>query len=841
MSTPQPVQPAARPEFPAKDHFPDPATSSAPRSESDWQPASLAANPHSDSDPSTQYPLPQGVVPLHQEHPYLRPPTRMNSLGRLGHYEILAVLGSGGFGKVFQALDEKLQRLVAIKVLHNRYDDGSHAVERFMREARAAAAIHHENVVIIHAIEEYPVPFLVMEYIQGQTLNQRITQRGRLPIGEALTLGLQIARGMLAAHELGIIHRDIKPANVLLTHEPEPRAKLTDFGLAWQNTDPRLTGSGIVVGTPLYIAPEQAQEQVIDTRADQFSFGAMLYHLLAGKPPFDGANTLAILVRVTTGQMHPLTRLRPEIPVDVIRLIERLLEKNPEKRFPNTAMLVSELERLCELWKSGRLEAPRLRHDRSTTAGMSLDVPVPPPIVPTPLVSAPPWAIPQPKEYEQLPTTANLRKRPDLRSVVWSLGIVLIVAAALFGGSRISGEFPFAGRNAVESSAPKISSHVPPTSESRVSEGVMFIPPPPPQVNQANLPQKQSLLIRPKELESPAPQRGTAEYAEFARIGREYYQQFRADFGFPTPERLIARFQDEMLSVNPTLFKMVDVKSDEAGIHVNFPDGVTNYSPIYLLPNLHEVVVNGGEFDFESFRNLDFRRFNGSDLRFVYSLAAFGSTKAHHLDLTNVDLASLEWLRDLPNVTALTFKPTPLLSYTPIYDRKLDVLAIRNEGIDLRSVQGAQFRRFDLLHQAYSDEELAPIRSMDVEDLSVCFNPIVRTLNWVPKHPKLRQLALNTTPIRDLSPLIGSNIETLWILETRVDDLTPLKFLPKLKELHCRKIPARDFTPLIETNIEMIEADLDPIRDEAWLRKMPRLRMINYRLVDEFFAQARNP
>ena len=188
---------------------------------------------------------------------FLQPSTMPGSLGRLGHYEVLEVLGQGGFGIVVRVFDEKLHRVVAIKVLSPQIASTSPARKRFLREARAAGRVRHENVVQIHAVEEQPLPYLVMEYIPGQNLQQRLDQAGPLDLPDVLRIGGQIARGLAAAHEQGLIHRDIKPANILLENGVQ-RVKITDFGLAGAAAEAGLADQGVIAGTPLFMSPEQA-------------------------------------------------------------------------------------------------------------------------------------------------------------------------------------------------------------------------------------------------------------------------------------------------------------------------------------------------------------------------------------------------------------------------------------------------------------------------------------------------------------------------------------------------------------------------------------------------------
>lgn len=278
---------------------------------------------------------------------FLDPSSRPDSLGRLGHYEVLEVVGRGAFGTVLRAFDEKLQRVVAIKVMAPEMATTSPARKRFLREARASAAIRHENVVSIYAVEETPLPHLVMEFIPGQTLQQRLNQVGPLNVPTVLRLGRQIAEGLAAAHAQDLIHRDIKPCNILLETGVHDRVKITDFGLARTADDASMTQSGTIAGTPMYMAPEQAMGQKLDQRADLFSFGSVLYQMVSGRPPFRAATTLAVLKRLAEDTPRPIREIIPETPQWLCDIITKLHAKNPDERY-QSAREIADVLTDCE-------------------------------------------------------------------------------------------------------------------------------------------------------------------------------------------------------------------------------------------------------------------------------------------------------------------------------------------------------------------------------------------------------------------------------------------------------------------------------------------------------------
>ncbi len=289
---------------------------------------------------------------------FLAPPARAGSIGRLGHYHVQEVVGKGGFGIVLKAFDEKLHRIVAIKVMAPELAANAAARKRFIREARAAAAVTHEHIVAIHAIEEeHRPPYIVMQYIDGVSLQDKLNKSGPLELREILRIGLQIASGLAAAQKQGLVHRDIKPANILLENGIE-RVKITDFGLARTADDASVSQSGTVAGTPMYMSPEQANGEHVDHRSDLFSLGTVLYAMCTGRPPFRASSSMAVLKRVCEDTPTPVQQVNPEIPTWLADIIAKLHAKKPEARF-QTAGEVAELlgEHLAHLQQPSRVPA----------------------------------------------------------------------------------------------------------------------------------------------------------------------------------------------------------------------------------------------------------------------------------------------------------------------------------------------------------------------------------------------------------------------------------------------------------------------------------------------------
>ena len=274
----------------------------------------------------------------------LQPPSHPEMLGRLGRYEIERLVGSGGMGVVFKAYDSELHRSVAIKMLAPHLSGSRSARERFAREARAAAAIVNDHVVPIHNVEtEHATPYLVMQYIAGDSLQARLDRDGSLDVCEILRIGMQVAIGLAAAHAQGLIHRDVKPSNIMLD-ENVARALLTDFGLARTQDEACLTRSGFHPGTPHYMSPEQVRGEELDGRSDLFSLGCVLYALCTGHPPYRADSGYAVMRRITDEQPRSIREQNPLIPEWLERVVMRLLEKDRESRFQSAEALSQILE-----------------------------------------------------------------------------------------------------------------------------------------------------------------------------------------------------------------------------------------------------------------------------------------------------------------------------------------------------------------------------------------------------------------------------------------------------------------------------------------------------------------
>jgi serine/threonine-protein kinase len=260
-----------------------------------------------------------------------------------GRYRLDAQIGAGGMSTVYRAFDTTLERTVAVKLMHREIASDSDQLERFRREARAVAQFSHPHIVgVIDAGEDDGRPYIVFEYVEGETLKDRIRRSGMLPVDESLAYAIEITRALGAAHTRGIVHRDIKPQNVLI--DEEGMAKVTDFGIARSLDEPGLTADGRVLGTTDYVSPEQALGHAVNGQSDIYSLGIVLYEMLAGDVPFHGENQVAVAMKHVRDDIPDIVRMRPEVTASVAAVVDRMTCKKLDRRYVDTDTLEYDLE-----------------------------------------------------------------------------------------------------------------------------------------------------------------------------------------------------------------------------------------------------------------------------------------------------------------------------------------------------------------------------------------------------------------------------------------------------------------------------------------------------------------
>jgi len=365
---------------------------------------------------------------------------------KIGQYAVVSQLGRGGMGVVYKARDESLNRFVAIKVLSEQLNEDATLLQRFVREAQAAAGLSHPNIVQIFFIgEDNGHPYFVMEYVSGRSLDQLLRTEGRIDNPRASQLVLQAAHGLAAAHDMGIIHRDIKPANLIL--DDRGLLKIADFGLALPaDAQTQLTQTGMFVGTPGYLAPEQVSGEKADNRTDIYALGVTFYLLLTGTPPFRGDSPLALVKQIMDSEPADVTTLNPSVDAETHRILGKMIAKDRAQRYQNCHELITDLENYLAT-----------RGVRSMTAGLATRVPSSSPelaaaaAAPTQAIpSAPPAA---PTIIQSTPASPTLPEMPiaspvtvpDMpprrRSSAVTVAIVAIVLLMLIGGGIAAAVF----------------------------------------------------------------------------------------------------------------------------------------------------------------------------------------------------------------------------------------------------------------------------------------------------------------------------------------------------------------------------------------------------------------
>jgi serine/threonine protein kinase/Leucine-rich repeat (LRR) protein len=676
---------------------------------------------------------------------FLQPSEKPGSLGRLAHYEVLVVLGNGGFGTVVKAFDEKLHRFVAIKLMSPLLAATSAPRKRFVREARSAAAVRHENVIAIYAVEDQPIPYLVMDYIAGRTLQQKLEATGRLELVDVLRIGQQIAAGLAAAHAMALIHRDIKPGNILLEAGVD-HVKITDFGLARAADDASITQSGCVAGTPMYMAPEQAQGEAIDQRADLFSLGSVLYTMCSGRPPFRAANTIAVLKRVVEDTPRPVREIIPEIPEWLCELISVLHAKNPADRI-TSAQDVADLlaQRLAELQGPGTI--PPVLH------------------VPTPgEAKAPP--------SEEILKPGRAIKRLKFFKRRWAASAaVLVTLFGSLGVTEATGVTDFRrtvirllspeGTLVVEVDDPGVSVKI---------DGADIV------ITGAGA---REIRLQPGRYTVEATKNGKLVKQELVTVTKNGRRVVRVSHEPLTPLAKAARPSPDVVAwerVVAALSAAEQVKAVAARLKELNPgfDGA-------VVPIIENGVV----------RELAFNTDDVTDLSPLRVLSRLRALRCSGFGDRNSPLTDLSPLSGLP-LRTLVLAKGELFDLSPLRGMALTEFSCYGTRVtDLSPLEGMKLRVLNLDSLRVSD--LSPLQGMPLETLVLSRK--AEHLTVLAGVNTLEHLYFEGTTISDLSPLKGMKLTTLTMCTNPVSDLSPLVGM-KLTFLHCGGTNVSDLSPL---------------------------------------------
>jgi serine/threonine protein kinase len=383
-----------------------------------------------------------------------------NEVGTLGPYRVIRPLGRGGMGAVYLAVDTRLNRKLALKVMLPQFAADPVSRERFLREARAAAQVAHDNVVTVYEADERDgVSYIAMQFLQGYPLDEYLKKKGTPGISPIVRLAREAAAGLAAAHRIGLVHRDIKPANLWL-EAPNGRVKVLDFGLAKPvHAEAEVTQSGAVVGTPAYMSPEQARGLKLDHRTDLFSLGAVLYRLCTGRLPFEGPTTMAVLTALAADDPPPVRELNPPVPASLADLVHQMLAKKPADRPATADEVARRLRSVAE-----ELAVPTARPVDNSSAGPgSLTI----------------TAVPDANPFESFDPVAELaasaasglraKQRPGHKLFWIAVAVALVAALAVWGvivtkkgGAGTKSESSNRLAKANKDSTEKLSATVPP-------------------------------------------------------------------------------------------------------------------------------------------------------------------------------------------------------------------------------------------------------------------------------------------------------------------------------------------------------------------------------------------
>ncbi|MFO0879484.1 MAG: protein kinase [Gemmataceae bacterium] len=751
------------------------------------------------------------------------------------HYRLVRMLGAGGMGLVFEAEDTLLQRRVALKVMKASLLRNPSQKERFVREARAMARIRDSRVVTVHQVgEETGVPFLAMELLQGEPLDARLVREKQVPVADAVRIGREVAQGLAVAHAQGLIHRDIKPANIWLESAGR-RVVLLDFGLVLTgNEDTRLTVSGHVVGTPGYIAPEQAMDEGVDERSDLFSLGVLLYRMCAGRLPFSGTSVMTSLFAAVMESARPIREVNPVVPQKLEALIQRLLSKAAKDR-PNSALEVDRL--LAEV------------EQEPTQEGAAGEAPL---------------ASPSPKEARRF------RRRVTTLVGVTLLGLATLAMGAIIYLPTADGK----GVLRVEIEDPEI--------EAVVSKSGITIR----GAERHDIriePGQQTLKIRRGDMEFETSSfvlkkgetvRLTVRYLdgklqavtkEGQVLGSKEAPEAITTGWKPTPEQktyleavsqltprarlesVIRKFRD----VNGNTGELTLEPKEGEPTHCRISDQqVHDLWPLAALTSLTSVDALGTSV-------IDFGPMSRLPLTEVWIKLILDNVASEQmlrgmktLEMVN-DRPVKEYWAERAEIRKDVDRMTRIAGGLPLEDQQTWVRGVMQklhpkvpekefQAITLGVAENGlrQFRAYGLDLRIY---DFSPIRGVTAEDLFVMdgnlfdASPLARTKLKVVTAARrvgirdltplaglpLTQLHLQSCPISDLRPLASLKLETLNINRTNVSDLTPLKGMP-LKRLDIGYTAVTDLAPLAGMKLSHLNTlPYTPVSEIGVLAGMP--------------------
>jgi serine/threonine protein kinase/Leucine-rich repeat (LRR) protein len=771
-----------------------------------------------------------GPAPDSQEREFcecLAPAQAPDELGRLGPYRVLQVLGAGGMGVVFRAEDPQLKRPVALKAMLPTLGASESARKRFLREAQAAAAISHDNIVHIYQVgEDRGVPFMAMQFLDGESLEARLKRERRLPTAEVVRIGRETAEGLASAHERGLIHRDVKPANLWLAGANR-RIKILDFGLARAVGDEaHLTQTGAIVGTPAYMAPEQASAKPVDHRCDLFSLGCVLYRMTTGEKAFKGSDTLSILAALAREDPPAPASLNPEVPAELSDLVLRLLQKDPAQR-PASAHEV--VERLTAIERTFSREPGR----PSARAGK-------PPASPGDLV------------HPRHGPPSNQRRIAALiaAAVVLLGGIVtaaLVILRTPEGDYVIETDDPdfvfqvnkdggvtLEDRKTKHAYQMKVLRREKDEFDLHVADDTEQVF----ETKTFTIKRGEKVRLKAwfagKQDASPSTQQGSASGVPADAWMREVAAM--------QPDRQVKAVMDKLKALNPGFdgkeTHVFDADGDTV-IELHFcTDQVADLSPVRALTSLQKLTCAGTEnwkiqpqgkpYSLSALKGLKLTWLNCS---FNGQLSGLGPLKGMpltelHCNQTKVsDLSPLKGMK----LRILSCKLNATHGYvsdlSPLEGMPLEILNLECQSLisDLSPLAHTRLRSLDVWYNRVRD--LSPLKGLPLERLSIRGTQ-VSDLTPLQNMQSLKILDLLETPVKDLSALEGLRITFLNCGDSQVSDLTPLKGIP-LEVLDIVRTKVADLSPLKHLPLKYVNCDFKPERDDEILRSIKTLATIN--------------